>query len=243
MRQSLSYLAILFGIILSVLKFLDWYLNDKQKAKLADISIKVWNWLDEAKKKLRQIRFDRGQLQVALIILTAIIIVYPIHFGEIRGDLSDKPETALFFILIIALVVLANVYVMPSLIRSCSDGGVDQYTYVVRLAGSALALLVVVALACWVVLPLLLPLPGEGGLIIALVLFSVPMTAFFMGSELIVLLGLSLAAVAGLSVCMGVVFLLERLARRVAETADGTIYALIAVVGLFGALLEIFGKG
>jgi hypothetical protein len=88
----LANLIIIGGVITVVTGLLDLFLSDQQKATLSDWSLKVWNWVDEAKSLAIFERFMRPEWQLRVSILSWIVsVLYSVYAvlelsrGFVRG--------------------------------------------------------------------------------------------------------------------------------------------------------------
>jgi hypothetical protein len=75
-QQALTDIAIGGAILTSLLTALDWLLSESQKSTLSDLSLSLWNWLDDIqKRRLLQWLYRTWTLEIVLISAILLYLV------------------------------------------------------------------------------------------------------------------------------------------------------------------------
>jgi hypothetical protein len=240
----------------AILKLLNWFMTELQKKVLSDLSLRMWNFLDDAKKTRLLLNFRSGRPQFFLAALSIIfglsfIILFvnflwpppvPINMFVGSNRLANAliAEAKLGFIVpasgLIAGAILTTFWILPPVLRWLSRAR-SQMDYLGRwykflvcsgLAGGILSIpLGFVAVA------------SSSNVLLAAVVFLG--AAYDACLAVLMFLGV-LTLIAGLSLQMGrgVLIVGEYIMRRIAEASAGPLLAASALIGGVAAIIKAF---
>jgi hypothetical protein len=228
-------LLLSFSSVVSVLAVLDWLLSDAQKKRISDVTLLVWNRLDELKRGSFLRVFESKTKRAMLCAGGSIMCVQPIidHlFWNARNPLVADVLLVLteVFGLMQGPAVIAVVAVMAASTGIVGYIGLsfllNDLSFKRLMARSTLMLFVALT-------PILIAMTVS-------VPIQISVISFFISVQFAVIWIVIVAPIAFAALASGLLYVAEMLLRRIAENPKGPIIALSAFLSLVLAALKVF---
>ena len=221
----------------------DVLLSDKQKERLSDLTINIWNWVDEARSVSMYERFLSPRVQ-NIIITTALVIISIIYIlviaARTREDLIKEPSnyhhdlgliigSILGGLFILWLIRIIMKKLLPKVLRYLAKSK-NIWTYIAKLTILNITLFAMFAGAG-------LLISGGHGWAIAVLILLLPLVIVW-PSLLLVSIFLYVVAVLIILAYL-ILYPLEFVLRRIAEYPAGPVLALSGLVAAIGGFAEV----
>jgi hypothetical protein len=252
-EAAMAYtLIFLVGAVSLATTLLDIFLSDKQKTRLDELSVSIWNWVDEAKRVSIFRHFMRPKWQRIFTAISCIIglsfLFLPLINATV-GLLFSGTQEILTPLIVVALLMLTmlpalflNWKLFPPVLSYIASSN-NILVYIVRafVATAAAALAIFMSLWNEQVRSLVFSHHRNNADFIAkLLIFAMllPLDVFFIQSFIISFLAFTVVILILLAYI--VLYPLELVLRRIAEYPKGPILAVSALATAIGAFGRFF---
>jgi hypothetical protein len=237
-RDSILNVLFVAGVIAAALSLLDLFLSDKQKASLANTSLNIWNWVDEAKRVSIFGHFVTPKWQRIVMLMSAAIGILGISYYLTTIWSPGVREVVLVIIItIVSLYIDWNFFHRVIGYISASNSAI---AYTLKSCAVMLACGLIAGTVHKVGALLFINLPYYIGWSLVIPLGIVILLMLFLFAQVFIILLISVGVAILIFLTYVLLYPLEIIMRRIAEYPKGPILAVSTLAAGIAALAKVF---